>query len=175
MARQIAFAGVDSTGAYRQLRVNANGELIVVGSVGGGSGAVQIGDGTNTAGLTNVAGKQSLNVAVTDIVIDHSNDSIRIGDGVNFVTFTVRGGKLAMDTAIVGDVQTKSAPEKTVVDEADANTTYVGTAPAGTALGSSLWRIKRISVSGSVTTIAFPNGDDSYSFSWTSRATYSYS
>lgn len=57
---------------------------------------------------------------------------------------------------------------KTIVDEADASNVYVGQAAPGSATSDSAWRIKKINVSGSTTTITWAFG------SWDNRATLSY-
>lgn len=61
------------------------------------------------------------------------------------------------------------------VDAVDANTTYVGVAQIGTATSVSEWQIKKITVDGTVTSITWAEGTDSFTNEWDNRATYSYS
>lgn len=61
-----------------------------------------------------------------------------------------------------------------VIEVVDANNTYIGQAAPGSSLGASVWRIKKIVVSGSTTTIGWANGDGSFSYEWDERASYTY-
>lgn len=61
-----------------------------------------------------------------------------------------------------------------MVDEPDANTTYVGEALAGADTSAAAWRIKQISVSGNVTTVNFADGDTNFDNVWDNRAILSY-
>lgn len=61
------------------------------------------------------------------------------------------------------------------IDEADASTTYFGFASPGSANASAVWRIKRMSVSGNVTTIEFADGNTNFDNVWNNRASLSYS
>lgn len=79
-----------------------------------------------------------------------------------------------------GDVSTgrrlkyvQEVPLDTLIDEVDANTTYVGQASYGTATSSPLWRIKKITISGSITTIRFAD-NGRFTQVWDDRASLSY-
>ena len=81
----------------------------------------------------------------------------------------------------VGDVSTGRAfkavqevPQKVLVDEVSSTVTYVGFAGMGTATSSSLWRIMRVSVSGTVTSIEFADSNDLYDNKWDDRLTLTY-
>lgn len=60
------------------------------------------------------------------------------------------------------------------VDEVSASISYVGEAQPGTGVDELLWRIKRVSVSGSETSITWANGTPEYVHAWSQRATYNY-
>lgn len=62
-----------------------------------------------------------------------------------------------------------------IVDEASATVTYVGQAEAGTDTASAFWRIKRVTESGSITTIEHADGDTKFDNIWDNRAVLSYS
>lgn len=62
----------------------------------------------------------------------------------------------------------------TKIDAADANTTYVGKAQIGSATSSAVWQIKKVSISGNITTIAWANGTDAFTNIFDNRASYSY-
>ena len=138
------------------------------GSSGGTASNVKLTDGLVTATITNVSGKQALDVNVTDLSINHSADSIKIGDGTNTVTSTAVDGKRALDVnAMVNE-------ESVQIDEPDPVTTYVGYAPLGTSSAAASWKIKKITVSGTQTTVSYANGSSSYNNAWTNRATLTY-
>ncbi len=61
------------------------------------------------------------------------------------------------------------------IDEANETTTYIGSAQIGTATSDSLWQIKRITVSGTVTSITWADGTDAFVNSFDDRLTYTYS
>ena len=61
------------------------------------------------------------------------------------------------------------------IDEASSTITYAGYAAVGTATSAASWRIKRISISGTVTSITFADGDANYNNIWDNRAALSYS
>ena len=69
----------------------------------------------------------------------------------------------------------KDVEEKTIIDEVDNSTTYIGKAKMGALTGSEDWQIKRISINGTETSISFANGDTTYNKEWDERANYSYS
>jgi hypothetical protein len=82
----------------------------------------------------------------------------------------------------VGDVSTgrrfkgvQNIPMKLVVDGASSTVTYLGSANWGTATSSNLWRILRISVSGTTTTLEMADGNDLFDNVFDDRASLSYS
>lgn len=79
--------------------------------------------------------------------------------------------------SITGTVNSNSTlvEYKTIVDEASSTITYVGKSAAGSGSGSALWQIKRLSVSGNVTTIDHADGNTNYDNIWDNRASLSYS
>lgn len=82
--------------------------------------------------------------------------------------------------------QVKSAFEKPIVlahtqhiipyieDVVDENTTYIGYADWGVGEDEAKWRIIRINTVGTVTRMECPKGDNSFSFVWDDRASYTY-
>jgi hypothetical protein len=58
-------------------------------------------------------------------------------------------------------------------DVASGTITYIGL--SGQSDGAQpLWRIKRLFTDGTVTTIQYPNGDQSLTYVWNNRASYTY-
>lgn len=63
----------------------------------------------------------------------------------------------------------------TRVDEASSTVTYVGKSYAGTSPATALWRISRITVTGTVTVIEYADGNTNLDNIWNNRAALSYS
>lgn len=64
------------SGEYVDVAADSSGNIASGG--GGGGGSVTISDGTNAATITDVSGKKSLDVNVTNIAISSTDDSIAI-------------------------------------------------------------------------------------------------
>jgi hypothetical protein len=94
--------------------------------------------------ITDVGGKKSLDVNVTDITISANNDSI----------------------------ETRSMAMATRLDEVSTTVNYIGSAPVGTSTASAGWLIKRLTVSGTQTIIQFASA--SYNQVWDNRASLTY-
>lgn len=75
--------GQKADGTSIPLQIDNSGNLKTTGAGTGGSSNVIITDGSVTATITNVSGKKSVDVNVTDITLSHVNDSVAIGDGVD--------------------------------------------------------------------------------------------
>lgn len=60
------------------------------------------------------------------------------------------------------------------IDDASATVTYFGYAVPGSAEGSALWRIKRLTVTGGVTDIKFADGNTNFDNVWSNRAALTY-
>lgn len=78
------------------------------------------------------------------------------------------------DSVSDGNIATKSVDELTLIDEASSTVTYIGVAPTGTATSASSWKIKKLSTSGTVTTIAYADSNTNYDNVWDNRASLSY-
>jgi len=70
---------------------------------------------------------------------------------------------------------TRIIEEKTIIDEVDSSTMYIGKALVGTATSAALWQIKKMTVSSTVTTFNYADGNDSYDNIWDNRTGLSYS
>jgi len=111
------------------------------------SSLFQISDGVSTVSITDVGGKKSLDVNVTDIVIDASNDSIEIRNK-------------AMSLLV----------DKTTT----ANITYIGEAFPGSSESSSLWRIFILDKTTSIIKKKWANGNGNFTNIWANRASLTY-
>lgn len=72
-------------------------------------------------------------------------------DAINAKTPTLGPQAPATSAPVVAD----DRPFKQVIDEASSTVTYICEAAPGTATSAASWRVKRISVSGTVTTISY--------------------
>ena len=67
------------------------------------------------------------------------------------------------------------AAKSTRVDEVSSSLTYIGEAAVGADETKPVWRISRITVSGSVTSVHYANGSTSWNSAWADRASLTYS
>jgi hypothetical protein len=100
-----------------------------------------------------------------EIIISHADDSIKVGDGADF---------LAINSD--GSINAVSAPSvlATLIDEASATVTYIGKAAIATATSASSWQISKLTVSGSITSITWADGNATYDNVWDNRASLTY-
>lgn len=118
---------------------------------------------------------------IDQFIYDHDKRSIRVIGGDTTVTDV--SGKLSQDVNVTGitisanddNIETRFLPMKTAVDEASSTVTYVGEAATGTSLASALWRIKRLTQTGTVLLIEWANGNGNFTNIWNNRAALSYS
>lgn len=99
------------------------------------------------ATITNVGGKMSLDVNVTDITLTAASDSI----------------------------ETRCLAQKIAFDEVSSTLAYYGEAATGTSGATALWRIRRITTAGTVVTVEWADGDGQFNNIWNNRAALSYS
>lgn len=64
---------------------------------------------------------------------------------------------------------------KSIIDEYDANTIYVGRAVPGADKAAAVWQIKKIIINGTVTEVFWADNNDRYDNIWNNRTTLSYS
>lgn len=62
-----------------------------------------------------------------------------------------------------------------LVDSPDSSTTYIGSAEPGSATSSASWRIQKILISGSITTLSWADGDLNFNNIWDDRGSLTYS
>lgn len=90
------------------------------------------------------------------------------GDATAAHQVTQNASLQSIDTAV-------NSEEAQRIDESSATVTYVGLAAAGSGNASAVWKIKKIEVSGTVTTISWADGNTNYDNVWNNRASLSYS
>ena len=128
---------------------------------------------------------EAIDVSKVEIKLDEVNKKLQTlieqpkggGGGGGGVSFQDSAGKpIRVEVNADGTIPTtyvkKALTE--VIDVVDANNTYIGQAEPGSSTGSTVWRIKKIVVSGSTTTIGWAESDGSFSYEWDERATYTY-
>lgn len=69
----------------------------------------------------------------------------------------------------------QGVPNAVLVDTSTTGTYYVGEAVPNSATSSALWRISKVAVSSTLTTVKFADGNDNFDGIWDDRASYSYS
>lgn len=117
------------------------------------------------------------------IVVRNGNEDTIWNGGISGTTITDVGGKLSLDVNVTDitlsanndSMETRSLAMKTLVDEASSTVTYVGEAAVGSSLSTALWRIKRLTQSGTVLLIEWADGDSNFNNIWDNRASLSYS
>ena len=118
------------------------------------------------------------------VIIDHTEDSIKIGDGSRLAAVTVSNALKVDGSAVTqpvsGTVSVSNFPATgddliTMMDEASSTVTYVGSAEPGVYTSMADWRIKKILVSGTVTSILYADGNTSFDNVWDDRAGLVYS
>ena len=102
---------------------------------------------SSSATVTDVAGKKSLDVNVTEITLDAANDSIEIRNK-------------AMSLLV----------DKTTT----ASITYIGEAAPGTSESSATWRIFILDNSTSITKKKWADGNGNFDNIWSNRASLTY-
>jgi hypothetical protein len=93
--------------------------------------------------------------------------------GPNDITGTQSGDKRGIDVYMLNAAG--ATEYETRVDEPSSTTTYVGQASVGSDISDSVWRIKRILVSGTETIIEWADGDSNFDNVWNNRASLTYS
>lgn len=60
-------------------------------------------------------------------------------------------------------------------DEASSTVTYIGEAESGSSSSDAVWRIKKFTFSGSITSLQWASGNTDYDKVWDNRTSYTYS
>lgn len=127
--------------------------------------------------------RTTLTNAAVDITVSAFTDSIAIADEAgNKATTTTVGAKQALDVNVADitldkandSIATESFEQSTRVDEASSTVTYFGFATVGSSEASSVWKIKKLEVSGSITSLKYADGNTNYDNSWSNRASLTY-
>ena len=71
--------------------------------------------------------------------------------------------------------QLLDAAHKTLIDEVDLTTTYIGDTDIGATTSSSVWMIRRLTATGNNLAVEYANGSPSFDKVWDSRTSYPYS
>lgn len=69
----------------------------------------------------------------------------------------------------------KKRSELVLIDDTSSTVSYFGFAEIGSLTSEALWKIKKMTISGTVTSFYFADGNDNYDNIWDNRASLSYS
>jgi hypothetical protein len=85
------------------------------------------------------------------------------------------GGGGGPINAATSSVEVRSMPIKIIIDEFSDQTTYIGEAAVGTSESASSWRIKRLTLANTITTIEWASGNALFNKKWIDRDILTYS
>ena len=67
------------------------------------------------------------------------------------------------------------AAHKTLIDEVDTTTTYIGDADIGVLTSAPVWMIRRLTAAGNDLNVEYANATPNFDKVWNDRVSYSYS
>ena len=132
----------------------------------------------DVAGTVSVDDSTPISVAVDDstpisVAVDDSTPiSVAVDDSTP-ISVAV-DGTVPVSVAAILDVEQQPPLVVEKIDQASATVTYIGQAAPGTATSAASWRIQRMSVSGTVTTLAYADGDLNFNNIWDNRSSLTY-
>ncbi len=135
----------------------------------------KITDGTDTALVTS-AGEQNV-LATAQPGVDIGDVTVNNATGAAAVNIQDGGNSITVDGAVTvsGTVTANPTTYITELDEVSSTVNYIGIAVGGTATSAAAWQIKKLSVTGTVTSILLAGGSASFTNIWDNRASLSYS
>ena len=83
-----------------------------------------------------------------------------------------RTGGISTGTPFKG---VQEIPNKFIMDETDGTVFYFGEANHAALTSQAVWRISKLSITGTVTTIYYASGTDKFDKEWDERSNYNYS
>lgn len=113
----------------------------------------------------------------TNVTNTQTTGAVTVQSTPNEVELTSTNNAVAVTTNPVTAVVSNSGPEvyEQAYDFVSNTVGYRGDAAAGTATSQAKWRIRKVTISGSITTIEFAGGLASFDKVWDDRLTYGYS
>ena len=111
-------------------------------------------------------------MTITDLYRNlFGKSSIRNGDVIGMAEHGRAGGiSTGTPFKMVRDVE-----EKTIIDEVNDSTAYVGRGRMGANTGDLVWQIKKLTTVSTITTIEYADGNDNYDNEWDERTNLNYS
>lgn len=120
--------------------------------------------------ISGVDGAQEL---VSEIEIGYSGiDPVYEGQLLKGYSFDIYSGKFQLKSS--SSSPSAQAEESTKLDEFSATVNYVGKAPVGSSGSGAVWKIFRLTTTGTVTSIEYANSSESYSNIWDNRTSLTY-
>lgn len=118
------------------------------------------------------------NLTQNKIIYNNTNQLGSESVTANYIILDAEDVKSMSDTDKLQILYEDDASEdrvyKTLVDEADASTTYIGEAMPNADPTAAVWRITLVDTSTNPTTIQFADGDSNFDNVWDDRAALSY-
>lgn len=72
-------------------------------------------------------------------------------------------------------VTSTNSTQKIIIDEVSTSVSYIGFSEIGSSTANPVWRILKITVSGTITELLHADGDGAYDNIWDNRASLTYS
>lgn len=88
------------------------------------------------------------------------------------VTATDVGSKRALDVSIIAGGS--SSDYSTLLDEPTTGVMYIGKAATGSSTSDAVWQVKKLTESGTETSILFADGSSEFNNIWDARASLTY-
>lgn len=90
------------------------------------------------------------------------------------ITATDVGSKRALDVAIISGGSGATSDYSILIDEPTAGIMYIGKAVTGSSSAAAVWQVKKLTESGTETSILFADGSNSFTNIWDARASLTY-
>ena len=88
------------------------------------------------------------------------------------ITATDVGSKRGLDVSIIAGGS--SSDYSILIDEPTAGVMYIGKAATGSATSAAVWQVKKLTESGTQTSILFAYGSNEFTNTWDARASLTY-
>lgn len=125
-----------------------------------------------------VTSKEKLTFNVGDTDNSDSVGSYIIGADGNVITDTTVGLKKGLDVNVISDINvtTSATPEElSYIDQYSDTVFYFGYAPIGSITSAAVWKITRLTISGTLVKTEYASSVSTYTQIWDNRTSLSYS
>jgi len=122
--------------------------------------------------------KEKLTFDNTDASNSDTVGATIIGADGNIITDTVVGLKKGLDVNVISDINvtTSATPEElSYIDQYSDTVFYFGYAAIGSVTSGAVWKITRLTISGTIVKTEYAAGVSTYTQVWDNRTSLSYS